>query len=207
MLSGRVSRVHVGGEYSGAILMHSGAPHGSVMGPLLFLLFVNGLPDVLEALTLHMEDDVKLVTRRTQNMGLHSSPTATWEWLKKLDLPTNPAKCNNLTIGRVFPLRSPGSGTPIPVSKLIKDLGVQIDNVSSPSARSIEAANKARRLIFVIWCSFQGLSKSAFIPLNGALVSPHLEYASLFTKPRGRYQSFKANSKISRKVGPDVVSR
>ncbi len=39
-----------------------------------------------------------------------------------------------------------------------------------------EAANKARRLIFKIRHSFQDLSKSAFIPLYGALVRPHLEY-------------------------------
>ncbi len=51
-LSGRVSRVHVGGEHSGAIPMHSGVPRGSMIGPLLFLLFVNDLPDVLETLTL-----------------------------------------------------------------------------------------------------------------------------------------------------------
>ncbi len=33
-----------------------------------------------------------------------------------------------------------------------------------------------RRLIFVIRRSFQDLSKSACIPLCGALVGPHLEY-------------------------------
>ncbi len=39
-----------------------------------------------------------------------------------------------------------------------------------PSAQCTEAANKARRMIFMIRCSFQDLSKSAFIPLYGALV-------------------------------------
>ncbi len=36
--------------------------------------------------------------------------------------------------------------------------------------------HKARRLIFMIRCSFQDLSKSAFNPLYGTLVCPHLEY-------------------------------
>ncbi len=56
-LSGWVSRVQRGGEHSGAIPMHSGVPQGSVIGPLLFLLFVNDLQDVLERMTLLFADD------------------------------------------------------------------------------------------------------------------------------------------------------
>ncbi len=50
-LSCRVSREHVGGEHSGELPMHSDLSQGSVIGPLLLLLFVNDLPDVLETLT------------------------------------------------------------------------------------------------------------------------------------------------------------
>ncbi len=115
-LPGLVSRVHVGGEHSGAIPLHSGGPQGYLIGPLLFLLFVNDLPNVLEPLTLLFADDVKMVTRRSQSMNLHSSLTASWDWSKKLDLPIKPAKCNNLTIGREVPVRlsffPDGSDTP-----------------------------------------------------------------------------------------------
>ncbi len=53
------------GEHSGAIPMHSGVPQGSVIGPLLLLLFVNDLPDALEAMTLLFAVDVRMVARRT----------------------------------------------------------------------------------------------------------------------------------------------
>ncbi len=46
----------------------------------------------------------------------------------------------------------------------------------SPSAQCTEAVNKARQLIFMTWPSFQDRSKSAFIPLYGVFVRPHLEY-------------------------------
>ncbi len=157
-------------EYtSGAIQIHGGVPQGCVIGLLLYLLFVNELPDVLEALTLLFADYVNKVTRRTQSMNVHSSLTAGWDWSKKWDLPINPTKCNYLTIGREVPLRlsffSDVPGTPIPVSKLVKDLWVQTDNVFSPSARSTECVNNSRELIVMGRRFFQDISKMAFIPL------------------------------------------
>ncbi len=65
-----------------------------MIGPLLFLLFMNDFLDVLEALSLLFADDVKMVTGRTQNMNLHISLTDAWDWSKKWDLPINPTKCN-----------------------------------------------------------------------------------------------------------------
>ncbi len=62
-LSGWVLRAHAVAELSGAIPMHSAVPQSSGIGPLLFLLFVNDLPDVLKALTLLFADDAKMVTR------------------------------------------------------------------------------------------------------------------------------------------------
>ncbi len=119
---------------------------------------MNYLPDALETLTLLFADDVKMVTRRSQSMNHHSSLTPAWDWSKRLSF---------------FP---DGSDTPIPVCNLVKDLGVQTDNMFSPCVQRTEAANKARRLIFMIKHSFQDLSKSAFIPLYEALVRPHLEH-------------------------------
>ncbi len=53
--------------------LRSGVPQNSETSPLLFLLFVNDLPDALETLTMLFADDVKLVTPWTQNMNLHIS--------------------------------------------------------------------------------------------------------------------------------------
>ncbi len=83
----------------------SGAPQGSVIGPLFIFLFVNDLPDAHKALMLLFVDDVKIVTRRTQNMNLYNYLTVAWDWSKKWDLPINPAKCNIFIIRLKVPVR------------------------------------------------------------------------------------------------------
>ncbi len=45
-------------ESSGA---QSGVQHGSVLGPILFLIYVNDLPDLLKKKVLLFVDDVELI--------------------------------------------------------------------------------------------------------------------------------------------------
>ncbi len=53
---------------------------GSVVGQLLSLFFVNDFPHVIEALIVLFPHDVKMVIQRTQNMHLHGSLAAAWNW-------------------------------------------------------------------------------------------------------------------------------
>ncbi len=70
-----------------------------------------------------------------------------------------------------------GSGTHIPVSKLVKDQRVQKTNVFSPSTQCTESVNEARQR------PFNNPLKSTFIRLYGALVRPHVEYGRLACSP------------------------
>ncbi len=71
-------------------------------GQLLLLIFVNDVPDAIEALKLFMADDVKMA----QNLSMQRSPVTTY------GQPINPAKSGFLD----------RSGFPIPTSTIVKYL-------------------------------------------------------------------------------------
>ncbi len=61
-LTGRNYRMQVADALSQETRMKTGVPLGPVIGPLLFLLFVNDLPSVANVITLLLADDVQTVS-------------------------------------------------------------------------------------------------------------------------------------------------
>ncbi len=175
-LTGRTCRVQVADALSQETMIESGVPQASVIGPLLFLLFVNDLTALLFA------DDVKMVSPRSQSDLLQGSFYNVWKWSVNWDLPINPTKSNYIAIGRAPALQIfLATGSPsnsIQVTNVVKNLGVLIGNSFSSSIHCKETASKARRMQFMIRRSFAELSVSAFAALYHMLVQLHRECAT-----------------------------
>ena len=62
-LKNRQQRVVINGVHSDWAGVCSGVPQGSVMGPILFTIFINDLDDNLKSKILKFADDTKLVGR------------------------------------------------------------------------------------------------------------------------------------------------
>lgn len=62
-LTNRSMRVVVNNQCSPRIVIVSGVPQGSVLGPLLFLLFVNDLPDWIKTNIRMFSDDTEIRTQ------------------------------------------------------------------------------------------------------------------------------------------------
>ena len=139
-LSNRTMRVRVAGELSGAAHVSSGVPQGSVLGPLLFLIYINHVVSRIDSRYMIFADDLKIYfsaeTRDDINhidilqKDIDSLVEVGNSWGLKL----NHSKCavmrfcsrsSNLPHSGVSPYKV--SGNPIQFVDVHKDLGILID--------------------------------------------------------------------------------
>ena len=104
-LSGRTQRVVVEGVASRWSPVTSGVPQGSILGPLLFIIFINDLPDVVQhgTETAMYADDTKLqhkITSTDDCKCLQQSLTNLNSWSTQNNIRFNVSKCKVFTVVR-----------------------------------------------------------------------------------------------------------
>ncbi len=150
-LTNRVFCVRVEQHLSAPRPAWSGVLQGSVLGPILFLIFINDLPRVLSGNVLLFADDVKLFAPRSAYEETQRNLRAAFQWSEDADLPLNAAKCVHLLIGRAPSAQSTLSdGTTIPIAESSKDLGIIVSSSSKTSHHYREAVKRAREALFKI---------------------------------------------------------
>ena len=80
----------------------SGIPQGSVLGPILFIIFINDLPDNIKSSLKIFADDTKLfkaVADIQDKNELQQDLNSLAKWSKKWQLPFNEAKCKVIHYG------------------------------------------------------------------------------------------------------------
>ena len=86
----------------------SGIPQGSVLGPLLFLIYINDLPEVVRSDALLFADDTKIfrqVCSQNDALLLQADIDSLTRWSNKWLLKFNTDKCYVLSLGRFDNIR------------------------------------------------------------------------------------------------------
>jgi hypothetical protein len=102
-LSNRVQQVGVNGERSEWHNVTSGIPQGSVLVPLLFVIFINDLPETVNSDAYLFADDTKIfkiIKSSDDSTILQEDLTKLEEWSDIWLLKFHPDKCKHMHIGK-----------------------------------------------------------------------------------------------------------
>ena len=178
-LSGRTQKTLVDSSSSSSILVTSGVPQGSVLGPLLFIIF---LQDLINTITLNCHnttvyafaDDIKLVSTDVndlqQALDIVSSWTSTWKLLLNAD------KSEHLTVRQRTTQDVHIGGQTIPKVKTVRDLGVTVSEDMQWNIHIEKIRSKAATLSYLLLRTFSSANSKLLMDLFKTYVRPTMEY-------------------------------
>ena len=168
----------------------SDIPQGSVLGPILFIIYINDLLENMESEGLLFADDTKFfnhIATRAYALSLQSDIDSLESWSRKWLLTFNPDKYHVLTTGKFENTRHAHRYS-VYEKELEhvfeeKDLGVIMDSDLNFEQHIMTKVNKANSIMGLILRSFTFLDFYLFKKLYVTFVNPHLEYAQAVWSP------------------------
>jgi ribonuclease P/MRP protein subunit RPP40 len=194
-LSDRVQKVIVEGEESGWRDVVSGIPQGSVLGPMLFICFINDLPEEVVSEVFVFADDTKLFARVPEKTSeLQHDLECLQDWSQKWQLRFNTSKCKVMHLGKqedphVYYMTKEATPTALENTSVEKDLGVNVDVDLNFEEHVQTQTSKANKLLGMIRRTFTYLDEVSLPLLYKAIVRPHLEYCNTVWHPKWKKES------------------
>ena len=186
-LTNRKQRVVINGEASDWLHVTSGVPQGSVLGPLLFLIYINDIDFGVSSKISKFADDTKLGGKaltigdcETIQKDLDNLNNWSEKWLLKF----NKDKCKVMHVGynnlkHNYKLQ----GRNLIRVEEEKDLGVIVKSDLKNGSQCMAASRKANTILGFIARNFDCKTPEVITRLYTSLVRPHLEYAVQFWSP------------------------
>ena len=179
---------NVNGNLSTARTITCGVPQGSILGPLLFLMYINDLPNRLQSASSRMFADdanIRITAKTLTELRLEINPELSNlnRWLKANKLSLNVAKTELMIIGSRQRLDTQSDEIDIEIDgekiKRVdhtKSLGLVIDDRFSWSKHVEEISRKVFSSIGALKRVRPFISINTAVQLYNALILPHFDY-------------------------------
>ena len=192
-LSDRTQTVVINGKPSNPVPVKSGVPQGTVLGPILFLVYLNDLNTCIQdSVTSSFADDTRLKkticnTMDTTLLQKDLNNAVTWSeksnmvlHQNKFELLSHRADQNHqldeLPFYPEFTHYTTNDGNIISPAHTVKDLGITITNDLSWSKHISKISSDARKTASWIFSVFSNRSANIMMPLYKTLVRSRVEY-------------------------------
>ena len=190
-LCNRSQKCSVNGALSSASKLTYGVPQGSILGPLLFLIYINDLPNCLDISCAKMfADDTNITvpgcTFAELEQATNSELNNLYNWLKANKLSLNIAKTELMVIStrqkflaeNCSEINIQLDGHPISRVEHTKSLGLNIDDRLSWSNHIKDLCKKISSAIGALRRIRPLISQSTEVQIYNALIQPHFDYCA-----------------------------
>jgi hypothetical protein len=219
-LRNRKHKVRLNNRFSEWKEVISGIPQGSVLGPILFVLYINDMPavcDKIAEISLFADDAKisKILESAHSKIELQNALNNVVDWSKQWLLSLNIIKCVVLNIRKhdvqvnEYNIEADIGKTKLNCVESVKDLGVIVDKTLSFKEHITEKIKKANSMLGLIKRNFKYMDEATFIMLYKSLVRSHLEYASSVWCPyrRGLINEIEKIQKRATKLIPKFKNK
>ena len=190
-LKNRTQQVVIGKNYSSPRIIYSGVPQGSVIGPLLFNVYINDITQSASSLNdgggiRLFADDAKLFS--TDIGSLQISIDKMSYWLARRQLKLAPNKCFVLNLGKTIDstLNVSIEGSKVSSVSMIKDLGIYISQDLKWTNHVNHVFKTASLCSYQILKSVKSKNIWVLIKLFKTYVRPKIEYSTSVWSPNLR---------------------
>ena len=155
-LTNRKQRVQIRGSYSEWSPVISGVPQGSVLGPIMFLIYVNDIPTIITSTAKLFADDTKTyrqINKVEDSIALQSDLTTLDLWADHWQVTFNPSKCEVMRITHnkdKSTTRYQVSSTELRNVSNYKDLGVIMASGLTWTKHVAETVQKANMVLALL---------------------------------------------------------
>ena len=195
-LSGRTQQVVLDGQASDPVPVLSGVPQGSVLGPVLFLLFINDLPDNIRSSVRLFADDCVLyrnIHSLQDCLTLQEDLTSLGQWEADWQMKFNVAKCHSMRVTRhqhhkqiLFDYSL--HNQTLENVQSAKYLGITITDNMDWGQHVSEISSKATKTLGFLRRNLAFAPRSTKEVAYKTLVRPKLEYAAPIWSPHLKLQ-------------------